>query len=244
MSQETGKPLLVYTGWLKEGQCHVSDAVRRALRTLAAGEDKSSAKYRALLREKFVLLSDFIKSVEDENKTHGPEAEEFEKFQIEITYTPVLTFKDSEGKTLATRVGLSLKSEEALEELRQLIDQALQQNGPIKAPGKTRALARGFEAGKQAQEAGRVAPAIREYLKVIELGGNAKNFPERTPVLAMEARQALGRLELQAIHQLDELWELSKTDPPAAQRGYQQLSREYGQLESIQTRITQALEGL
>jgi len=247
LSKETGKPLLVYTGWQNEGQCHVSDAVRRAMSTLSAGEEPGTATYRTLLRENFVLLSDFIKSVQDENQTHGPEQEEYEKFRIEISYTPVLTFKDSEGTTLVSRVGLALKPKEGLLELQQMIDQALQQNGPVRAPVKTRALSRALEAGDAARAAGRIAPAIAKYLEVIELGGDARKFPDQTPVLAMEARKALDRLEREGLQKLDEILEAMESNPEdsaGARRQLQQLARQFGRLETIQERIDLALEGL
>ena len=243
-AQETGRILCVYTGWRTEGKCHVSDAARRALETLAKGENKKYAKYRERLQQDFVLLADFIKASTEEASTHGPEGEEYQEYQIEVGYTPVMTYKKATGETVATRVGIPLKPEEALADLAGQLDQALKENGPIKVPPKTQTLVRAFDAAERDLEAGKIAQAIRGFEKVVKLGRNEKKFPERSPATAIDARKALSRLEARGFQEVDEAIELAKTDPKEGRKTLMILARQFSSLSTVQERITAALEGL
>ncbi|MFH0944895.1 MAG: hypothetical protein V2A76_06825 [Planctomycetota bacterium] len=243
-AQETGRILFVYTGWRTEGNCHVSDAARRALETLAKGDDKKFAKYRESLQSNFVLVGDFLKSAAEENSTHGPEEKEYEPYRIEVGYTPLMTFKKATGETIVSRVGIPLKPEEALTDLAGLLDQALKGNGPVKPPAKTRPLVQAFDAAERELQAGRIARAIRGYEKVVELGGDEKKFPERTPVTALDARKALSRLEARGFQEVDSAVELARSDPEEGRKKLQILGRQYAGLKRVEERISAALERL
>ncbi|MBI4882395.1 MAG: hypothetical protein HY812_22440 [Planctomycetes bacterium] len=102
------------------------------MRVFAEGKNSKYAKYRKVLQDKFVCMCDFAKSTADEHGKRGPKG----PYQHENQAVPVLVMKKWNGDELAIKYGFPTDKETAPALLAKLIDQALDENGPITRPSK------------------------------------------------------------------------------------------------------------
>lgn len=157
---------------------------------------------------------------------------------------PVIVLKRWDGKTLKQQLGFPGDPKAGKQQLAQMIDAAVKDNGPIIAPKKFKALQAAYQKGVGLLGKKKVAEAIKEFRKVVADGEDKKTFPGDPPAIVQDAKDKLAEIAEAGGTEIDKADALAETDPKKAKAEYQRLLRIYGGIEELKARIDEALAKL
>ncbi len=203
-------------------------------------EDQKKLKKTAkALREKFVFLNVYCKSVKDEHDPRGPEG----PYQFKDRSVPVVVVKKFDGTTLKQQLGWG----GGARQLAQIVDKAVKDNGPVAPPKALRPLLKSYEKAQKALERKRVRNAVRELQKVVKGGRDQKKFKDGMPDVAIKAQEELDKLKEQGLEQLEVIRtkiQEGDQDVAASRKALIRLRSEYGGIAEIRDQVKALLKKL
>lgn len=202
-------------------------------------DKKELKKTAAALREKFVFLNVYCKSVEDEHDPRGPEG----PFQFNDRSVPVVVIKKFDGTTLKQQLGWG----GGAKQLAQIVDKAVRDNGPVAPPKALRPLLKAYEKAQQALERKQIRNAVRELQKVVKGGQDQKKFKDGMPDIAVKAQEELDKLGKQGLSELEAIRARIQDggqDAAATRKDLIRLRREYGGIDEIREQVKELLQKL
>lgn len=208
------------------------------MRALLADQKKLKTTAKAL-REKFVFLNVYCKSVKDEHDPRGPEG----PYQFKDRSVPVVVIKKFDGTTLKQQLGWG----GGAKQLAQIVDKAVKDNGPVAPPKALRPLLKSYEKAHKALDRKQLRNAIRELQKVVTGGQDQKKFKDGTPDIAIKAQQELDKLKEQGLSQLGAIRKKIQDgdqDVVASKKALRRLRSEYGGITEIRDQVKELLKKL
>ena len=196
-------------------------------------DDKKLKKTAKAMREKFVFLNVYCRSVEDERDPRGPEG----PYRFKDRSVPVIVIKKWDGTTLKQQLGWG---DGGAKGLGRMIDKAVKDNGPVAPPKALRPLLKSYAKAKQALEKKQTRNAIRELQKVVKAAQNKKKFKDGMPDIAIKAEADLEELKRKALDELQQIESKLEEQDQDAKHGKRALNRlmsRYGGILAVKTRI-------
>ena len=208
------------------------------MRALLADQKKLKTTAKAL-REKFVFLNVYCKSVKEEHDPRGPEG----PYQFKDRSVPVVVIKKFDGTTFKQKLGWS----GGAKQLAQIVDKAVKDNGPVAPPRALRPLLKSYGKAQKALDRKQVRNAIRELQKVVKGGQNQKKFKDGTPDVAIKAQEELDKLKEQGLTQLEAIRAKIQDggqDATASKKALSRLRSDYGGIVEIRDQVKELLKKL
>lgn len=191
--------------------------------------DKKKLKKTAQdLREKFVFLNVYCRSVKDEHDPRGPEG----PYRFQDRSVPVVVIKKFDGTTLKQQLGWGGSARQ----LAQIVDKAVKDNGPVAPPRALRPLLKSWEKAQKSLGRKRIRDAVRELQKVVNGGRDKKRFKDGMPDVAVRAQEELKKLKAQGLARVE--------DAKASKKDLIRLRSQYGGIPEICDRVKELLKKL
>jgi soluble cytochrome b562 len=191
-------------------------------------DEKKLKKTARDLREKFVFLNVYCRSVKDEHDPRGPEG----PYQFKDRSVPVVVIKKFDGTTLKQQLGWG----GGARQLAQIVEKAVKDNGPVAPPKALRPLLKAYAKAERALERRQVRSAVRELQKVVKAAQDQKKFKDGVPDVAVKARSALDKLKSEGLGRAEEA--------KASKKDLIRLRSDYGGIPEVRDRIKELLKKL
>ncbi len=195
-------------------------------------DTKKHKKTAAALREKFVFLNVYCKSVKDEHDPRGPEG----PYQFKDRSVPVVVVKKFDGTTLKQQLGWG----GGARQLAQIVDKAVKDNGPVAPPKAMRPLLKYYEKAQKALARKQIRNGVRELQKVVKGGQNQKKFKDGVPDIALKAQAELDKLKSQALETLEAVRaKIAAGEQEAldSKKALNRLMRQYGGIADVKEQV-------
>ncbi len=210
---------------------------KTAVRSLADG-GKEFPKMPKLMKEKFVFLNVYCRSVADEHKPRGPEG----PYQFNDKSVPVVVIKKWDGETLHQKLGFSSDQDAGNRDLKRALDQALKKNGPITAPKALRPLIKKIATADKHLKSKRPSHAFKELQKVIDAGNDKKKFPKGPPTLAKKAAAKQEAIVKQGEEEIAKAEALATENPKKSAGTLKKLLRLYRGIPKLKALLDAKIE--
>lgn len=208
------------------------------MRALLA-DQKKLKKTAKDLRDKFVFLNVYCKSVKDEHDPRGPEG----PYRFQDRSVPVVVIKKFDGTTLKQQLGWGGDARQ----LAQIVDKAVKDNGPVAPPKALRPLLRSWQKAQKALERKQVRNAVRELRELVSAGQDPNKFGDGMPDVAVRAQEELDKLRAQGLEQAAALGaeiEGGKQDVTAVRKALIRLRWDYGGIPEVRDQVKLLLDKL
>lgn len=192
-------------------------------------DDKKKLKKTARdLREKFVFLNVYCKSVKDEHDPRGPEG----PYRFKDRSVPVVVIKKFDGTTLKQQLGWG----GGARQLAQIVEKAVKDNGPVAPPKALRPLLKAYAKAEKALDHKRIRNAVRELQKVVKGAQDQKKFKDGMPDVGVKAKEALDKLKSEGLARAEEA--------KASKKDLIRVRSDYGGIPEVRDRIKELLKRL
>ncbi|MHC4077774.1 MAG: hypothetical protein ACYST0_04930 [Planctomycetota bacterium] len=202
-------------------------------------DTKKNKKIAKALREKFVFLNVYCRSVKDEHDPRGPKG----PYQFKDRSVPVVVIKKFDGTTLKQQLGWG----GGANRLAHIVDRAVKDNGPVAPPKALRPLLKSFAKAQKALDRKQVRTAVRELQNVVKGGQNQKKFKDGMPDVALKAQEELDKLKSAGMQQLEAIRtkiEDGEQDVAASKKALNRLMFAYGGIAEVKAKVKAALQEL
>ncbi len=201
--------------------------------SLAGGNSKGFEKYGKILKDNFVFLNVYCRSVAEEHDPRGPKG----PYQFSDRSVPVLVLKRWDGESLVHQLGFMPSGGAAY--LKNFVDQALAKNGPVLPPKKFLPLLKSFRKGELSATKGKPAAAYKSFQKVITLGRDKKKYPSE-PFIVKDAQKQIDTIIAAGKASVSEAE--AKDSRSRKKSALGRLRRSYKGIPEIESLIESALE--
>lgn len=191
-------------------------------------DQKKLKKTAKDLREKFVFLNGYCKSVKDEHDPRGPEG----PYQFKDRSVPVVVIKKFDGTTLKQQLGWG----GGAQQLAQIVEKAVKDNGPVAPPKALRPLLTAYAKAEKALERKQVRNAVRELQKVVQGAQDQKKFKDGMPDVAVKAQTALDKLKSEGLARAEEA--------KASKKDLVRVRSDYSGIPEVRDKVKELLEKL
>lgn len=192
------------------------------------------------MRERFVFLNVYTKSVKEEHDPRGPEG----PYQFKDRSVPVIVVKKWDGETLNQTLGFVRDEKQGMRRLASILEKAAKDNGPVQAPKQLKPLLKMMAKAEAHLAKDRPGQAHKELAKIVKAGADTKAFPNGVPTVAEKAAAQVAAILEKAEEEIEAAADLVEEDAEQGLKAYRKLIKRYAQIPAMKKRLQTKVKAL